>query len=227
MFILGDRSMVDRSPIYTSNYSFLFNFFLYFLNYTKLIYILREKMSNARFPFSSNIPYHIHNRGWNKQRIFLQPYDYARFIKNLKLLQKDYGDELLVLAFSLLPNHFHLIIKPFESGFYVSDFMRKLQGTHAMYIKKRYGDTFPTWIPIFGQRFSSHKINNDQYLAQCFYYVHNNAVKHEYVENILDRPYTSLHYLWIPESLELSTINKKQKSRENDNWRDFFETGLG
>ena len=182
-------------------------------------------MSNARSPFSSNIPYHIHNRWWNKQKIFFQPYDYARFINHLKMLQKDYEDKLLVIAFSILPNHFHLIIKPFVSWFYLSDFMKKLQWTHAMYMKTRYQEAFPVWIPLFGQRFSSHKISDDQYLKQCYYYVHNNAIKHDYVDNILDRPYTSLHYLWIPESVEL--IRKRNTSREDEKLREKFETGLG
>ena len=52
--------------------------------------------------------YHIFNRGTNKQLIFYQEKNYAYF---LQLLQKFLHGHVLFLAYSLMPNHFHLILK--------------------------------------------------------------------------------------------------------------------
>mgnify|MGYP001091428824 CR=1 FL=1 len=52
--------------------------------------------------------YHIFNRGANRQNIFFLPKNYYYF---LKLLKNFLGEYVYFLAYTLLPNHFHLIIK--------------------------------------------------------------------------------------------------------------------
>ena len=52
--------------------------------------------------------YHIFNRGANRQNIFFLPKNYDYF---LKLLKEFLGEYVYFLAYALMPNHFHLIIK--------------------------------------------------------------------------------------------------------------------
>jgi hypothetical protein len=52
--------------------------------------------------------YHIFNRGSNRQNIFYLPRNYDYFLKLLKDFLSEY---VYFLAYSLMPNHFHLIIK--------------------------------------------------------------------------------------------------------------------
>jgi len=52
--------------------------------------------------------YHIFNRGANRQNIFYLPKNYDYFLKLLKDFLNEY---VHFLAYSLMPNHFHLIIK--------------------------------------------------------------------------------------------------------------------
>lgn len=52
--------------------------------------------------------YHLFNRGINKQNIFFQEKNYLFF---LQLLDKYLIKYIDVLAFCLLPNHFHLVIR--------------------------------------------------------------------------------------------------------------------
>jgi len=52
--------------------------------------------------------YHLFNRGSNCQNIFYLPKNYDYF---LKLLKDFLGDYVYFLAYSLMPNHFHLVIK--------------------------------------------------------------------------------------------------------------------
>src|SRR5690606_35746396 len=52
--------------------------------------------------------YHLFNRGSNCQNIFYLPKNYDYF---LKLLKDFLGDYVYFLAYFLMPNHFHLVIK--------------------------------------------------------------------------------------------------------------------
>lgn len=52
--------------------------------------------------------FHIFNRGINRQPIFFQQRNYDYFLKLLNKFLNDYVD---ILAYCLIPNHFHLVIK--------------------------------------------------------------------------------------------------------------------
>ncbi|MDE2001122.1 MAG: transposase, partial [Patescibacteria group bacterium] len=111
--------------------------------------------------------YHVLNRGVDKRKIFLDESDYFRFIHDLfefndqnpinnvtyhfngrnnsKDLASPYiGAErkprkLLVeiLAFCLMPNHYHLLLRPkLDNG--ISLFMRKLNMGYAKYFNQKY-----------------------------------------------------------------------------------------
>ena len=111
--------------------------------------------------------YHIYNRGVNKQIIFSNKYEYWRFIfllltlqssinfTNISRLVKDFvqhrvlhigdGEKSKIIkhryvelvSFSLMPNHFHLIVKEVEeSG--VAKYMQRILNSYTKYINKKY-----------------------------------------------------------------------------------------
>lgn len=51
--------------------------------------------------------YHIYNQGNNRQRIFFNPENYLYFLKKIKRHVLPYAD---LLAWCLMPNHFHLLV---------------------------------------------------------------------------------------------------------------------
>jgi len=51
--------------------------------------------------------YHIYNQGNNRQRIFFQQKNYLFFIQKIRSYLLPYAD---VLAWCLMPNHFHLLV---------------------------------------------------------------------------------------------------------------------
>ena len=52
--------------------------------------------------------YHIYNRGNNRQRVFLRDDHYLLFLKKLRdLLQP----QAHIVAWCLMPNHFHLLVQ--------------------------------------------------------------------------------------------------------------------
>jgi dihydroneopterin aldolase len=62
-----------------------------------------------------------------------------------------------------------------------------------MYFKKRRSDN-PSlkWLPVFKWRFKSIEIQTDK-LDEMISYVNYNAIHHEIVESVSNRPYSSIH----------------------------------
>ena len=63
--------------------------------------------------FEANNAYHIYNRGNEKQTIFFAEKNYLFFLQKVKYEWLRYAD---VLAYCIMPNHFHFIIVPSLDG---------------------------------------------------------------------------------------------------------------
>ncbi len=142
--------------------------------------------------------YHIYNRGAHKERIFIDEKDYRRFLLLLyianntesvhlgNLLQKNKGrpwrdlfdevdsDKALVdiFAYSLIPNHFHLVIRQ-KSDAGITSFMKKVATAYSMYFNTKYNHSGV----VFQGRFKSKNINNEPYFRYIFAYTHLNPVE--------------------------------------------------
>lgn len=159
-------------------------------------------MSNTRFEFIENWYYHIYNRWFQKQIIFKNKYDFERFYKYIIKEQQNYNS-VKIVSYSFLPNHFHFIIHNLETGLQISNFMRKVQGSYAMYFKAKYkNETCLNKLPVFEWRFKAKLINDQDYLQRCLAYVNFNPLKHEIVNDINDYERTSYHQI-----LDKSKIN--------------------
>ncbi|QQG37942.1 MAG: transposase [Candidatus Kaiserbacteria bacterium] len=141
--------------------------------------------------------YHIFNRGAHKQRLFTAEADFSRFSALLHMVnnskpvvlrellgsKKHRGqvsgifsepvDKALVevLAYSLMPNHFHLVVKQkVDHG--ISNFMKKLGGGYSMYFNTKYGHSGV----MYQGPFKSSHIDSDPYFKWIFAYVHLNPL---------------------------------------------------
>ncbi|MFY9457499.1 MAG: transposase [Candidatus Spechtbacterales bacterium] len=85
--------------------------------------------------------------------------------------RKDRKRKLLVeiLAFCLMPNHFHLLLRQVKDGG-ISLFMQKVKGGYAAYINKKYDRTGS----LFQSHFKAVDIENDYQLNTIFSYIHTN-----------------------------------------------------
>ena len=149
-------------------------------------------MWNKRIEFQENNYYHVYNRGFEKQIIFKSDEDFSRFYKYIVKNQKDYSNKIKIVSYCFIPNHFHFIFQVKETGLFLSDFMRKIQVSYAMYFKRKY-ETGLRGIPVFEWRFKAKLIDSDEYLEQCIAYVNFNPLKHEIVDNIDNYKWTSYH----------------------------------
>jgi REP element-mobilizing transposase RayT len=81
--------------------------------------------------------YHIYNRGVERRKVFMDGRDYLRFLAQLRQCL-DREPSITILAYCLMPNHFHLLLKQSESQA-VGHFMQRLSIAYTMYfnIKRR------------------------------------------------------------------------------------------
>lgn len=82
------------------------------------------------------------------------------------------GREVLVeiLAFCLMPNHVHLLVRQVKDGG-ITSFMQKFGG-YALYYNKRHGRKGH----LFEDKFQAIHIKNDEQLKTVFVYIHTNPV---------------------------------------------------
>lgn len=138
--------------------------------------------------------YHAYNRGVEKRDIFLDDQDYRVFLHLLKyyLSPQDKQQvhplinlqgfvlvrprplanlekEVELLAFCLMPNHFHLLIKQItQTG--MSKLMRRLLTTYAMYFNSRYDRVGH----LFQSSYKAVLVDKDEYLLHLSRYIHLN-----------------------------------------------------
>lgn len=148
-------------------------------------------MSNYREAFQWETYYLISNKGFDGNVLFENSDDYKAFMlyvmENL-LVHK----WIIISAYSILPDHFHLVIKNKNSWYELSDFMRKVQVSYAMFFKRSKNDRFGRWMPVFQGRFKAKKIldNELEHIEWCVSY---DPINHNCIDNISWRPYSSIH----------------------------------
>lgn len=182
--------------------------------------------------------YHVYNRGVEKRNIFLDEQDYAVFLHLLKYYLSPINledihplmefqnftivrprplanieKEVNLLAYCLMPNHFHLILQQISmSG--VTKLIRRIATTYSMYFNKRYKRVGY----LFQGRYKASLIESDYYLLHLSRYVHQNPLDLPGMtrSNLVSYPYSSYSYLlgnrhasWVKPDFILSFFNRK------------------
>ena len=113
--------------------------------------------------------YHVIVKGINKEKIYNQQREKIYFKKIILKYLKKYDVE--IYAYCIMSNHAHLIIKAELQV--LSLFMAVVLAEYANYYNyKHYRNGH-----VFQNRFKSFPIESEEYLWQCFYYIHLNPVK--------------------------------------------------
>ena len=82
--------------------------------------------------------YHVLNRGNGRQEVFRKDADYLAFVRLFE--QASARCAMRVLAWCLMPNHFHLVLWPQADGD-LSRWMQWLLTTHVRRYHEHYGTT--------------------------------------------------------------------------------------
>ena len=145
--------------------------------------------------------YHIFNRGVNRQGIFFNPSNYDYFLALMDKYLSD-SDCVHVLAYCLLPNHFHLVVKIKDEISYQNEDsvtselavgrvavgqIRSMFIAYTMAVniqEKRTG-------ALFESKYKRLEIEDDDYLRYVIFYTHYNPEKHGVVDDFKNYRFSS------------------------------------
>jgi len=134
--------------------------------------------------------YHIYNRGVEKREIFLDEQDYSIFLYYLKsyltplkeqikppssiryLRDFTLPQEIQLIAYVLMPTHFHLMLKQFTEKAIV-EFMKRLCNAYVSYFNKKY-ERVGT---LFQSRYKAVLIDKENYYLHLTRYIHLNPIE--------------------------------------------------
>jgi len=129
--------------------------------------------------------YHVLNRGNGRQRVFHKEADYAAFVRLFDEAQV--RCPMRVLAYCLMPNHFHLVVWPWGDGD-LSRWMQWLQTTHV----RRYHEHYRSTGHVWQGRFKAFPIQEDEHLLTVLRYVERNPLRAGLAAAVDGWPWTSL-----------------------------------
>src|SRR5881398_1576643 len=116
--------------------------------------------------------YHVLNRAVARAAIFEKDGDYAAFLRILR--EGAEWQPIRLLAYCLMPNHWHLVLWPEKDG-ELTAFLRWLTHTHTMRWHAHYhtGGTGH----VYQGRFKSFPVETDEHLYTVLRYVERNALR--------------------------------------------------
>ena len=122
--------------------------------------------------------YHIYNRGNNREDIFLEEKNYFYF---LDLMKKHLYPIADLLAYCLLKNHFHLLIrtKPVDLDAQISKGFSNFLNAYAKAINKQYQRSGS----LFQDRFSRKMVKDENQLRNLIIYIHTNPTHHGFTDD--------------------------------------------
>jgi putative transposase len=154
--------------------------------------------------------YHIYNRANGTENLFRKPRNYRFFLDKCI---KHIDPVVQTFAWCLMPNHFHLMIRVREEDVInMLSACQRLQSSegcdksdvYGKFLSKQFANLCSSYTQaynklykrtgsLFQPNFKRKEVSNPRYFAQLVLYIHNNPVKHGYVNNPVDWPYSSLH----------------------------------
>lgn len=146
--------------------------------------------------------FHIFNRGNNGQQVFFTEENFKYFLRLFYQFMFPYVE---LLAYSIMPNHFHFLIKTKDSipllkdgipsytdneveiGKVVSNQFRRYFITYSMAINNQEKKTGS----LFSKNFKRLEIEDEEYLRYVTFYIHINPQKHGWIEDFRNYRYSS------------------------------------
>ena len=163
--------------------------------------------------------HHVIVRGIARQAIFLDDTDRDRFIDRLGNVLND--TDTSCLAWALIPNHFHLLLKTGTTP--LSTVMRRLLTGHAIEFNRRH----KRWGHLFQNRYRSILCQEETYLLELVRYIHLNPLRAGLVERLemLERykyaGHSALMGHWINDWQDIDSVLRRFGERYADARREY------
>lgn len=155
--------------------------------------------------------YHVLSRGNNKEMIFKADSDKYYFLNKLVIAKKKFKFDLY--CYAIMPNHFHLLIRPSEKAS-LSNIMKSLLVSYSNHYNYKYCRVGH----VFQDRFKSFICLQNTYLVTLISYIHQNPKRAGLVKNSSDYQFTSIN----------AYLKKADEKLVNCQWIvDFLENTFG
>ena len=134
----------------------------------------------------AGVCFHVLNRAVARLPLFEKPEDYEAFERVLK--EAFDRQPLPIYAFSVMPNHWHFVVRP-ETDEQLSSFFRWMTHTHTMRWHAHYGTQGTGHL--YQGRFKTFPIEEDDHFLSVLRYVERNPVRANFCKRAEDWNYGS------------------------------------
>lgn len=129
--------------------------------------------------------YHFYNRSNNKEKVFKESSNYLLFLSKYRRYLKN---DLSVIAYCLMPTHFHFLIK--VTGLDVSR-IKKHIGIFLSSYTKSINASYDRNGSLFQKHTKAKCIDDEDYLLTVATYIHQNPIRAGLTENMKEWPFCS------------------------------------
>ena len=134
-------------------------------------------MPRRKRMYLPEVPFHIVQRGNNREACFYAPDDYLFYLQILAEILRRYS--VTLHSYVLMTNHVHLLMTASDCEG-ISQVMKVLGSRYAQYFNKAYKRTGTLWEG----RHKSSAVDGEAYLLKCYRYIELNPV----TANMVKRP---------------------------------------
>jgi REP element-mobilizing transposase RayT len=167
-------------------------------------------MQDYHQPLLPSETYHLFSRAVGSEKIFIEDKNYIYFLKKLHFHTQEVAD---IFTYSLLPNHFHLVIrvktfdhiarnfelvkkKKFDPLIMdISDFIMERFSNFLNCYTKSINKMYNRKGALFMDYLKRSKVEKESDFTAFVFYTHKNAVHHGYKVNIGEWKYDAYHSL--------------------------------
>ena len=126
---------------------------------------------NKERNYYKNTYHHLYNRGASKAVIFFEHSNYIYFLKRMKYYSNKY--KIKIIAYCLMPNHFHIFLKQSTEDLSISSFISSLLNSYVKAINNKYQRSGT----LFESKTKSKIIEKEEYFKWLIKYILDNPVK--------------------------------------------------
>ena len=133
------------------------------------------------------VVFHVLNRGVGRRRVFEDAGDFDAFERILTETVESY--RMRLCAYCLMPNHWHLVLWPWEDGD-LGRFMQRLTITHVRRWQPHHAED--GWGHLYQGRYKSFPVQDDGHFLTVCRYVERNPLRARLVERAEHWKWSSL-----------------------------------
>ncbi len=165
---------------------------------------LSYTMPDYHVPLSPSNTYHIFSRAVGNEKLFRSAENYRFFLARLVVYVLPVAD---LFTYSLLPNHFHLLLRIKEENTIKDQFKQRKkipfhENVHSLpdFIMEQFSNWLNSYTKAFNKRYERKgalfmdyikrsRVEKESDFASCVFYIHKNAVHHALCKQIGDWNY--------------------------------------